>query len=52
MTPKVLVKLGAIFLVFAVLLFGPAGTLAWPAAWTFLILFFAPVLVIARACPR
>ncbi|MGI8569482.1 MAG: hypothetical protein ACR2KT_10630 [Methylocella sp.] len=27
------IKLGANFLVFAILLFWPTGTLAWPAAW-------------------
>ncbi len=52
MTPKVWVKLGANFLVFAVLLFGPAGTLAWPAAWACRILFFAPLLLITRALAR
>lgn len=29
-------------LVFAVLLFGQAATLAWPAAWGFLLLVFGP----------
>jgi hypothetical protein len=52
MTPKVWVKLGANFLVFAVLLFGPAGTLAWPAAWASLMLFFGGVLWITRALAR
>jgi protein-S-isoprenylcysteine O-methyltransferase Ste14 len=52
MSPKVWVKLGTQFLFFAVLLFGPAGTLAWPAAWAFLILFFGPLLMITRALAR
>ena len=52
MKPKVWIKLGANYLVFAVLLFGPAGTLAWPAAWAFLILFFGPLLLIIRALAR
>ncbi|MGA7386232.1 MAG: isoprenylcysteine carboxylmethyltransferase family protein [Methylocella sp.] len=52
MAAKVWVKLGANFLVVAVLLFEPAGTLAWPAAWALLILFFAPVLLITRALAR
>jgi protein-S-isoprenylcysteine O-methyltransferase Ste14 len=30
----------AIFLAFALVLFLPAGTLAWPAGWAFLVLFF------------
>lgn len=35
-----------LFLVFALLLFLPAGTIAWPAAWTFLALFFIFVIAI------
>ena len=34
------------FFVFAVLLFGAAGTLFWPAAWAFLLVFFGWKLVI------
>jgi hypothetical protein len=52
MKPKVWIKLGAIFLVSGVLLFGPAGTLAWPAAWALLFLFFGGVLLITRALAR
>jgi protein-S-isoprenylcysteine O-methyltransferase Ste14 len=52
MKPKVLVKLGANFLVFAVLLFGSAGTLAWPAAWAALVLFFGANLLITRMLAR
>ena len=35
-----------LFLVFALLLFLSAGTTAWPAAWTFLALFFIFVIAI------
>ncbi len=35
-----------LFLVFALLLFLPAGTIAWPAAWTFLALFFVFVIAL------
>ncbi|MGH6823571.1 MAG: methyltransferase family protein [Methylocella sp.] len=52
MKPKVLVKLGANFLFFAGLLFGSAGTLAWPAAWAILVLFFGANLLITRALAR
>ncbi len=52
MKPKVWIKLGANFLVFAAILFGSAGTLAWPAAWLFLVLFFGPILLITRALAR
>ncbi|AJG21586.1 methyltransferase family protein [Cupriavidus basilensis] len=37
---KVGMTLAAEGLLFAALLFGAAGTLAWPAAWAYLILFF------------
>jgi hypothetical protein len=52
MKPKVWIAVGEKFLDFAVLLFGSAGMLAWPAAWVFLVLFFGGVLVITRARPR
>ena len=35
-----------LFLVFALLLFLPAGTIAWSAAWTFLALFFIFVIAL------
>jgi len=35
------------FLAFALALFLPAGTLAWPAAWVFLVLFFGFYLAIS-----
>ncbi|MGH6835409.1 MAG: methyltransferase family protein [Methylocella sp.] len=52
MSPKVWIKLGTYFLVFAGLLFGSAGTLAWPAAWAILVLFFGANLLITRALAR
>ncbi|MGH6852136.1 MAG: methyltransferase family protein [Methylocella sp.] len=52
MTPKVWIVVGAEFLVFAVLLFGSAGTLAWPAARAFLVLFFGAGLLITRSLAR
>ncbi|MGH6848629.1 MAG: methyltransferase family protein [Methylocella sp.] len=52
MTPKVWIKLGTYFLFFGVLLFGSAGTLAWPAAWAILVLFFGANLLITRALAR
>jgi protein-S-isoprenylcysteine O-methyltransferase Ste14 len=52
MKPKVWIAIGAEFLVFAVLLFGSAGTLAWPAAWAFLSLFFGSAGLITRALAR
>src|SRR5579884_3573710 len=36
-----------LFLVFALALFLPAGTLAWPAGWIFLILFFGFTIVLS-----
>ncbi len=52
MKPKVWIKLGVNFLVFAVLLSGSSGTLVWPAAWAFLILFFGGLVLITRALAR
>ena len=49
---KVLIAVGAELLVFAVLLFGSAGTLAWPAAWAFLSLLFGSGVLITRALAR
>jgi protein-S-isoprenylcysteine O-methyltransferase Ste14 len=39
--PKVLAQIAALMVFFAVLLFGAAGTWAWPSAWAFLALFTA-----------
>ena len=52
MQGKVWKALGAEFLVFAVLLFGAAGTTEWVAAWVFLVLFFGWALVITRMLAR
>ncbi|MGB6176928.1 MAG: methyltransferase [Methylocella sp.] len=52
MKPKVWIAVGAEFLVFAVLLFWSAGTLAWPAAWVFLALLFGPGVRTTRALAR
>jgi protein-S-isoprenylcysteine O-methyltransferase Ste14 len=49
---KVPIALGAMFLVFAALLFGAAGTLRWPAAWAYLVLFFGASLQITRMLAR
>jgi len=35
-----------LFVVFALALFLPAGTIAWPAAWIFLVLFFSFVVAL------
>ncbi len=52
MTLKVWIAIGAEALVFAMLLFGAAGTMRWFAAWAFLALFFAAALVIAQMLAR
>jgi protein-S-isoprenylcysteine O-methyltransferase Ste14 len=39
---NVALALAAEAIVFAILLFGGAGTLAWPAGWAFMALFFIP----------
>jgi protein-S-isoprenylcysteine O-methyltransferase Ste14 len=41
MMAKASIANGATIIVFAVVLLGAAGRVAWPAAWAFLILFFA-----------
>lgn len=52
MTPRVWISFGAKFLIFAILLFGAAGTAAWPAAWIFLIVFFCCTILIAYSMAR
>jgi protein-S-isoprenylcysteine O-methyltransferase Ste14 len=37
---KLAVQIAGLFVAFALALFLPAGTLVWPAGWTFLVLFF------------
>lgn len=53
--PKVLAEIAALMVAFAILLFGSAGTWAWPSGWAFLVLFTAVSLVLtlwlARADP-
>jgi protein-S-isoprenylcysteine O-methyltransferase Ste14 len=55
MKPKVWLALGIEALILAVLLFGSAGTLHWPAGWAFMIVFFATglpmTLMLARHDP-
>ncbi|WP_026607864.1 methyltransferase family protein [Methylocapsa acidiphila] len=45
MKTKVWIAIGAEFVILAALLFGGAGTLAWRAAWYFLILFFGAAIL-------
>jgi hypothetical protein len=37
---QLIARIAGMAVVFAAALFLPAGTLAWPAAWTFLVLMF------------
>ena len=43
-----MVEISFMFVVFALALFLAAGTIAWPAGWAFLILFFGFTLAISR----
>ena len=52
MTPKVWKLLGVQFLLWAGFLFGSAGTLVWPAAWVFLLLYLGSVLAITLELAR
>ncbi|VTZ28337.1 Isoprenylcysteine carboxyl methyltransferase [Methylocella tundrae] len=49
---KVCIAVAAEFLILAALLFGAAGTFAWPAAWAFLIILFAGAALITRMLAR
>ncbi|MGB9456334.1 MAG: isoprenylcysteine carboxylmethyltransferase family protein [Bryobacteraceae bacterium] len=49
---KVWVILGLEGLIFSALLFGAAGTILWPAAWAYLILFFVGALWITVLLAR
>ncbi|MGD0667682.1 MAG: isoprenylcysteine carboxylmethyltransferase family protein [Bryobacteraceae bacterium] len=49
---KVWLALGLEGLIFSALLFGAAGTILWPAAWAYLILFFAGALWITLLLAR
>ena len=52
MSVKVRLTLAAEALIFAALLFGAAGTILWPAAWAYLILFFAGAIWITVRLAR
>ena len=53
MSRKVWIALTIEFFLFAVILFGAAGTLKWLAGWVFMILFFAGSwLLILRLAQR
>ncbi len=41
-------EIAAMFVVFGLALFLPAGTLSWVAGWVFLVLFFAFTAVLSR----
>ena len=41
------VQIAGLFVIFAAALFFPAGTIAWPAGWAFLILFFGFVIAVS-----
>src|SRR6266542_802894 len=45
--PLLIAQVAGVFCVFAVVLFGAAGTIAWPAGWAFLMLFFGFVIVLS-----
>jgi len=45
--PKLLAQLAALIVVFAVILFGVAGTWRWPSGWAFLALFVAVSLALS-----
>src|SRR6266542_4938699 len=45
--PLLIAQVAGMFCVFAVVLFGAAGTIAWPAGWAFLMLFFGFVIALS-----
>jgi protein-S-isoprenylcysteine O-methyltransferase Ste14 len=45
--PLLVAQIAGMFVVFAAVLFVAAGTLAWPAGWLFLVLFFGFVIVLS-----
>ena len=49
---KVLITLAVEALILSALLFGAAGTILWPAAWAYLVLFFAGALWITLLLAR
>ncbi len=44
---QLVAQMGGMAVVFAVTLFLPAGTLAWPAGWAFFVLFFGFSVVLS-----
>jgi protein-S-isoprenylcysteine O-methyltransferase Ste14 len=52
MPAKVAFAICAETVVFALLLFGAAGTVHWPACWVFLILFFGPAALVTGIIAR
>lgn len=52
MSASIWAALFAEALVFAALLFGPAGTLDWPQAWAFLAAFFLPAILVSLRIAR
>jgi protein-S-isoprenylcysteine O-methyltransferase Ste14 len=46
-TRKLIGQVAGLFVVFAIMLFVPAGTIAWPAGWIFLVLFFGFVAAVS-----
>lgn len=44
--PLLIGEVAFLAVMFGLILFGTAGTLAWPAAWLYLLCFFAPTVVI------
>ncbi len=47
LVPKLLANIAGMAVAFALVLFWPAGTPAWPAGWTFYLLFFAFVVALS-----
>jgi protein-S-isoprenylcysteine O-methyltransferase Ste14 len=52
MPRKVWIAIAIEFLIFAILLFGSAGTVHWVAGWAFMILFFALMLLLTLRLAR
>jgi protein-S-isoprenylcysteine O-methyltransferase Ste14 len=52
MSVKVAFAIAAEAVVFALVLFGAAGTFRWPACWVFLALFFGPASVLTAITAR
>jgi protein-S-isoprenylcysteine O-methyltransferase Ste14 len=52
MPAKVAFAICAEAVVFALLLFGAAGTVHWPACWAFLVLFFGPAALVTGIIAR